>query len=319
MATPALSILMTLFTVLVPTKMWYAPNQPVSVTIKSDKDVTLELTTFEGKPLPATGSADVAANASVDVKTLFPDSAKKGAYILYALAKGTAPSTSGAPKDFLGTPLVIEVLADPQGPTPDASMVSHVEPLRYAVMSTEAGRVTMAFYFDDAPHPADTFLQLASEGYFDGLTFHRIIPSFVIQGGDPIGTGTGGPGFHLDAEFNNRQHQAGVLSMARNGDPIESENPGAMPRSQFANSAGSQFFICLDYAQTQQLDHRYTAFGKVTDGMDAVKKIAATPLSDPRAGKPANPVVIQKIEVFPVTSDKDPYRTLDNSDAGPAK
>jgi cyclophilin family peptidyl-prolyl cis-trans isomerase len=83
-----------------------------------------------------------------------------------------------------------------------------------------------------------------------------------------------------------------------------------MPRPEFANSAGSQFFICLDYSHTKQLDGRYTVFGKVVDGMDAVKKIAATPIADEQTGKPATPQIIQKVEVFPVTPGHNPYSQI---------
>ena len=162
-------------------------------------------------------------------------------------------------------------------------------------MTTAAGPMTMDFYYDSAPNTVDSFLRLSAEGYYDGLTFHRIVPGFVIQGGDPKGDGTGGPGFSVGAEFNDRQHLEGVLSMARASDP---------------NSAGSQFFVCLDYAQTKHLDNQYTAFGKVVEGMDAVKKIAATPLADSENGKPASTQSITKAEVFVVTPGHNPYAAI---------
>src|SRR3989442_8101703 len=105
-------------------------------------------------------------------------------------------------------------------------MVVRVEPLRYAVMQTAHGPVTMAFYYDIAPNTVSNFLTLSEQGFYDGLTFHRIAPGFVIQGGDPRGDGTGGPGYMIDAEFSDpkdsgRSHDAGALSMARSGDPGE--------------------------------------------------------------------------------------------------
>jgi cyclophilin family peptidyl-prolyl cis-trans isomerase len=96
--------------------------------------------------------------------------------------------------------------------------------------------------------------------------------------------------------------------MARSGDPNEAG--GAMPRCEFANSAGSQFFICLDYQNTKQLDKRYTAFGKVMDGMDAVKAIASVPLADPQSGRPKEPPKIKKAEVKPVTAKNNPYQKM---------
>jgi peptidyl-prolyl cis-trans isomerase B (cyclophilin B) len=208
-----------------------------------------------------------------------------GSYILFAAPKG------GSATDFLGTPLVIEVLPDkrPGGPN-----ITRVEPLQYAVMTTDAGPMKMIFYYDSAPNTIESFLRLGSQGFFDGLTFHRIVPGFVIQGGDPRGDGTGGPGYSVGAEFSDRPHEEGALSMARAADP---------------DSAGSQFFVCLDYAQTKQLDGKYTVFGKVIDGMDAVKKIAATPLADEN-GKPRTTQTIQKMEVISVTKDKNPYTDI---------
>jgi peptidyl-prolyl cis-trans isomerase B (cyclophilin B) len=267
---------LALFSVLVPQKVWFAPSQPVTVSIKSEAAVTLTLTDFSGQSL-ATAKTDP---GSADLKQLFPAIGQVGTYIVYA----------GTPTDFAGTPLLIESRAGKDGP-PGVSVVK-VEPLRYAEITTDAGKLTCTFYFDVAPNTADNFLALGSEGYYDGLTFHRIVPGFVIQGGDPRGDGSGGPGYSIDAEFNDHPHKEGVLSMARTSDP---------------NSGGSQFFVCLDYAQTQQLDGKYTAFGIVVDGMDAVRKIAAAKLSDPQNGTPATPQVIQKVEVLPVMKDHNPY------------
>ncbi|MGD0389894.1 MAG: peptidylprolyl isomerase [Tepidisphaeraceae bacterium] len=300
MVSSAVTLFTLLFSVLVPQKMWYAPNQALTITNKSGGDVTLELTDFSGKAIAAKGSADVAASQSADLKTIFPDTSSPGTFVLYALAKGSSPSQAGPPKDFLGTPLVIEVL--PQMQQPQAAVVTHVLPLQYAVMTTESGPLTEVFYYDAAPHTVDNFLALASGGYYDGLVFHRVVPGFVIQGGDPLGAdsdpqkrGTGGPGYTIIAEFSDKPHSEGVLSMARAGDP---------------NSAGSQFFICLNYANTQQLDHQYTAFGKVVDGMDAVKSIAGAKVQDE---KPDHPAAITKVEVFPVTAQKDPYASIMSS------
>lgn len=146
-------------------------------------------------------------------------------------------------------------------------------------LDTSEGAITVELWNDVAPGHAENFLKLVDEGFYDGLTFHRIIPQFVIQGGDPNGDGTGGPGWNVDAEFNDRKHDKGVLSMARSADP---------------NSAGSQFFICLGREHCQHLDGKYTAFGKVVSGIEAVDKIAATPLSDPRSGTPKKKPQIRK-------------------------
>jgi len=282
-----------LFSVLVPQKMWVAPSQPMIVQIKSDKDVTLALTDFAGRAIAAKGSADVSAGQSADLKTIFPAVATPGTYLLYALPKG-ASAAAGAPNDFLGTPIVIEVLVA-RFSEDQSAMVTHLVPLQYVVMDTDAGEMTLIFFYDSAPHTAQNFLDLCSEGYYDGLTFHRVVPGFVIQGGDPTATGMGGPGYFVTAEFNNQPHEQGVLSMARSQDP---------------NSAGSQFFVCLDYNQTQKLDHKYTAFGKVQKGMEAVNKIASGKLSDPQKGTPQTPTTITKVQVLAVTAANNPYEQM---------
>jgi cyclophilin family peptidyl-prolyl cis-trans isomerase len=131
---------------------------------------------------------------------------------------------------------------------------------------TEFGEITIELYSDDAPDTVENFKKLANSGFYDGLIFHRIVPGFVIQGGDPYTKdtsnkdkwGTGGPGWNVKAEFNKNTHSRGILSMARSQDP---------------NSAGSQFFIVLK--DTKSLDGKYTVFGKVTSGMDIVDKLAA--------------------------------------------
>ncbi len=139
-----------------------------------------------------------------------------------------------------------------------------------AVISTSAGDMTVELWNDVAPKHAENFLKLARAGFYDNLTFHRIIPEFMIQGGCPTGDGTGGPGWTIDAEFNDREHHPGTLSMARSADP---------------DSAGSQFFICLTRERCRHLDREYTAFGQVTEGMGVVETLAKTDV-DPRSGTP---------------------------------
>ena len=146
-------------------------------------------------------------------------------------------------------------------------------------LETSEGDVIVELWDDVAPAHTENFLKLAGEGFYDGLTFHRIIPGFVIQGGCPRGDGTGGPGWHVKAEFNDRLHEPGVLSMARSADP---------------DSAGSQFFVCLTREYCQHLDGQYTAFGKVVEGFENVEKIAATPLSSPQMGTPVDAPKINK-------------------------
>ncbi len=148
------------------------------------------------------------------------------------------------------------------------------------VLDTNKGKITLDMLPDVAPGHVKNLLGLAKIGFYDGLTFHRIIKGFMIQGGCPEGTGTGGPGYTIKAEFNATSHEPGVLSMARTSDP---------------NSAGSQFFICLE--KVPHLDNQYTAFGKTADAesLAVVKEIGnvATGAQD----RPSDPVVIKKATV----------------------
>jgi peptidyl-prolyl cis-trans isomerase B (cyclophilin B) len=149
-------------------------------------------------------------------------------------------------------------------------------------LDTDHGPIVIELWNDVAPGHARNFLDLTRKGFYDGLTFHRILPDFVIQGGCPRGDGTGDPGYKVKAEFNDREHEKGVLSMARSHDP---------------NSAGSQFFICLGREHCRHLDRQYTAFGKVVEGIGAVDKIAATKLADRQQGRPTTPPRIVKAQV----------------------
>lgn len=148
-------------------------------------------------------------------------------------------------------------------------------------LNTSHGRILLDMLPDVAPGHCGNMIGLAKIGYYDELTFHRIISGFMIQGGCPSGTGTGGPGYNIDAEFNSTPHVEGVLSMARSGDP---------------NSAGSQFFICLG-AHTH-LDNQYTAFGKTADeaSMDVVRKLGA--IATDHGDRPQEPALIQTAKVI---------------------
>jgi peptidyl-prolyl cis-trans isomerase B (cyclophilin B) len=138
-----------------------------------------------------------------------------------------------------------------------------------AIIETKFGEMELEFLTDKAPGHVKNFLDLAGKGFYDGTTFHRVIPGFMIQGGDPNTKdpkgsrerhGTGGPGHTVKAEFNDTPHKRGVLSMARSSDP---------------NSAGSQFFICVK--DSAFLDRQYTAFGRVVRGIEVADQIVAAP------------------------------------------
>src|SRR3954471_16340787 len=145
-----------------------------------------------------------------------------------------------------------------------------------ARMETTAGPIVLELYPKLAPHHVNSFVFLAKEGFYNGTIFHRVIPDFMIQGGDPTGTGTGGPGYELKQEFNDTKHVRGTLSMARTNDP---------------DSAGSQFFIM--HGTAPSLDNKYTVFGKVTEGIETVDKIATAPAD--ANDRPNQPTKIIKI------------------------
>ena len=154
------------------------------------------------------------------------------------------------------------------------------------------GTMTAELYPEIAPNTVANFVNLVESGFYDGLIFHRVIPGFMIQGGDPQGTGMGGPGYTIKGEFahngfrqNNLRHTRGVLSMAR---------------SMMPNSAGSQFFIM--HADAPHLDGEYAAFGKITDGMDVVDAIASV-----RTGRQDRPVEEQRIRRMTVETFGEQY------------
>ena len=128
--------------------------------------------------------------------------------------------------------------------------------MKKAEIHTQNGILKIEFYQEDAPNTVRNFIDLTNKGFYDGLTFHRVIPNFVIQGGCPDGTGAGGPGYSIDCELsgNNQYHDKGVLSMAHAG----------------KNTGGSQFFICHSRANTAHLDRKHTCFGKVIEGSTVI-------------------------------------------------
>ena len=166
-----------------------------------------------------------------------------------------------------------------------------------AVIKTTEGEMVVEFWPDVAPKHVENFKKLAKQGFYDGTAFHRIIKGFMIQGGDPNTKdpanestfGQGGPGYQINAEFNNRKHERGVLSMAR------SQNP---------NSAGSQFFLMLGPAPF--LDNQYTAFGKLIKGDDVLGKIGDTPTTGKggEKSKPTKRIEVQSVKIVPADSVK---------------
>lgn len=177
----------------------------------------------------------------------------------------------------------------PMTPSPSASTSAK----EVAVIKTSEGEMVAEFWPDVAPKTVENFKKLAREGFYDGTAFHRVIKGFMIQGGDPLTKdeskqsrwGTGDPGYKIKAEFNNKPHVRGVLSMARSSDP---------------DSAGSQFFIC--HATAKSLDNQYTAFGKLIKGEDVLDKIATTATTG--SDRPVKRMNVDSIKIVPADSVK---------------
>ena len=147
-----------------------------------------------------------------------------------------------------------------------------------ATLHTSEGPIEIELYPNEAPKTVENFTKLAGDGYYDGLIFHRVIPDFMIQGGCPEGTGTGGPGYQFEDEFNEHKIERGALAMANAG----------------PNTNGSQFFIVTAEA-TPWLDGKHTVFGKVTSGMDVVDRICEAERDE--NDRPASPVAIERVEL----------------------
>ncbi|HEY8843526.1 MAG TPA: peptidylprolyl isomerase [Gaiellaceae bacterium] len=147
-----------------------------------------------------------------------------------------------------------------------------------ATLHTNHGAIAIELFDEDAPKTVENFLKLAGDGFYNGVVFHRIIPDFMIQGGDPTGTGMGGPGYTFEDEFNDHKVERGALAMANAG----------------PNTNGSQFFI-VTTAAAPWLDGKHTVFGRVTDGMDAVDTIEQ--VDTDAQDKPREPVVIERVEL----------------------
>jgi peptidyl-prolyl cis-trans isomerase B (cyclophilin B) len=147
-----------------------------------------------------------------------------------------------------------------------------------ATIRTNHGEIALELFREDAPTTVDNFVKLARDGFYDGIIFHRVIPDFMIQGGDPTGTGSGGPGYSFEDEFNQHKVERGALAMANAG----------------PNTNGSQFFV-VTADSCPWLDGKHTVFGKVTSGMDVVDAISALP-RDSR-DKPDQDAIIESVEV----------------------
>lgn len=264
---------------LVPDRAYYGVGRPIpmSVTQPEGKTGPLSVQMFTPGAKDAMATFSVAAGA-VDLAALYPrlwgDGTSKLQYA--QLVVGT---------ERVGPPVVFQPLVDApyavldsQGgvqfrPGEGGSSGFRVYVEQNVLLTTTDGDIEIRLRPDAAPNTVWNFRELAKNGFYTDILFHRIVPklkngnAFVVQVGDPTGTGSGGPGYAFDLEQSNLPHDFGVVSMARSGDP---------------NSNGSQFFICLSREGTAFLDGRYTSFGEAISGADVIQKIAATELKGER-------------------------------------
>ena len=156
---------------------------------------------------------------------------------------------------------------------------ANIDPNTTVLLETSLGNIRIGLNVDEAPRTTQNFVKLVEQGFYNGLTFHRVIPGFVVQGGDPLGDGTGGPGYTVPAEIG-LAHVRGAVAMARQGDQVNPERA----------SSGSQFYIALQDLPT--LDGQYTVFGQVVEGMETVDAIAQAETN--QQDRPVNDVIIEK-------------------------
>jgi cyclophilin family peptidyl-prolyl cis-trans isomerase len=220
------------------------PLRPAGTSGAGDEAIPLQWPYGHQKTIP------------LSLPVLFPDLGKPGSY---RLTWSLPPFVDPAPAEI------------------------HVVPA-YASILTTFGPIVIEFHPEDAPKTVLNFVKLSRQGFYNGLTFHRIIPGFMMQGGCPRGDGMGDAGYKIKAEFNARKHVAGTVSMARSNDP---------------DSAGSQFFIC--FAPTSHLDGKYTAFAEVVRGMEVAKKVEAVGTAP--EGRPTGKVVMEKVTLLDTLPD----------------
>jgi len=251
-----------------------------------------------GKLLEAKPQDKADGAGAVDVAAFYPQVREGGTYILAwknatPLVINTLFNPGYSKADFAKIPPE-ELKSVPPEKLKDvekmfSATVTHIEPLQYAVISTDKGDIKATFAYEASPHTVDNFIALSKDKFYDGSNFHRVIKGFMIQGGDSTSNidgraGSGGPGYQINDEFSDKLHVRGVLSMAHSGAP---------------NSGGSQFFIMLD--AKDYLDHNYAAFGQVIDGMDVVDKIAQTPVTGTNGAVDGPKPVIKSIRILPAT------------------
>ncbi len=184
-------------------------------------------------------------------------------FVVFVLCMALLVAVTGCTKKKQGEEKGSKSVTLDEEDVPESKEKIKVENNKIAVIETDKGTIKFSFYPDEAPKTVENFVKLAGEGFYDGCKFHRVVPGFVIQGGDPnskdddpSNDGKGGPGYTIVAEFSDLKHEEGTVAMARKQEP---------------NSGGSQFYICLE--ATPNLNGQYTVFGQVTEGLNVIQKI----------------------------------------------
>jgi len=302
----AITLAPTALAQLVPDRTYYGVNRPIPMRVDAPAAAEGPVSIHLLAPGP-NGSADAEIVAQtevepggVDLAGLFPilwTSAEPR--LLYAQLvvnhEGVGPAVVLQP---MVTPLRARAAGNTvQFPPGQPRVYSGLRayPDAHIVFTTSEGEIEVALRPDHAPNTVWSIRSLADGGYYTDIVVHRVVPNvngnpFVIQFGDPTGTGQGGPGYYTDLEPSSLPHDFGVMSMARTNDP---------------DTNGSQVFICLSRAGTSFLDTRYTSFGQTVRGADAILRIEQTPLESPRSQRPADPPVILSARLVPAP----PYGT----------
>lgn len=266
-----------------PVRLYFQPDAPILVDInttaiaqvESLKDQPLKLVMLSPTGQVRLTVAIEPGVTRVDLATLFPMKDRRTAHLwdgqthFLQLVAGETP---------VGSALVVVPLRPP-GRNDMAPNALRIFPEELVQLQTNLGDILIRLDPAAAPNTTHQFSMLVQQGFYTNVIFHRIVPQFVVQGGDPTGMGTGGPGFYTDLESSPKLHNRGTVSMARQGHDV--------------NTNGSQFFICLSRAGVAGLDRQYTAFGDVVNGMEVVDKMVALPQSGDGSNRPMNPPVIK--------------------------
>lgn len=299
---------------LTPERLYYGINQPINVRVATPDNIEIDTVVFLLKPDGTIEKTAGVVPGIANLATMFPELwttpidgvryaqlhvgiADIGPPLVIQPLKGRGPAQMTDESGATALKLDVKTRQPNFGtrnarityPQPDKLLTGvRVYVDRVAVMQTSLGDIEFAMRPDAAPNTVFNFLHLAEGGFYTGVIFHRVVaklPSgdaFVIQTGDPTGTGDGGPGYAIDMEPSTLPHDFGVLSMARDDDP---------------NTNGSQVFVALSRAGTSRLDGRYTAFAQALSGADVIRKIAASPVGD--NDRPLDPPVINAIRLDP--------------------